>query len=120
MIVTVTHRIPPKEARAMVLRALRQHNYTGKTTEIAAWSELHTSVVRRAGMSLAKEDKLEAVLIPGRGKGEYRFTITQLDLFEDTKAPKKKFPSLKELMDRLVEVKTKLWFLNFTSKFRKT
>jgi hypothetical protein len=32
---------------------------------------------------LANESKIEAVLVPGRGKGEYRFTITQLDLFED-------------------------------------
>ena len=103
----------------MVLRALRKHNYTGKTTEIAAWSELHPSVVRRAGMALAKEDKVEAVLIPGRGKGEYRFTITQLDLFEDTKAPKKKFPSLKELMDELVQVKAKLFLLNLFAKFKK-
>jgi DNA-binding IclR family transcriptional regulator len=80
-------KIKPVEARAMVLDALRKHNYTGRTTEIAEWTELHASVVRRAGLTLANELKLEAALVPGRGKGEYRFTITQLDLFEDAKRP---------------------------------
>ena len=79
-------KVKPAEVRAMVLDALRKHNYTGRTTEIAEWTGLHASVVRRAGLTLANELKLEAALIPGRGKGEYRFTITQLDLFED--APK--------------------------------
>jgi hypothetical protein len=78
-------KIAPTEARAMVLQTLRKHNYTGKTTEIAEWAQMQSSVVRRAGLALAKESKIEAVLVPGRGKGEYRFTITQLDLFEDNK-----------------------------------
>jgi hypothetical protein len=73
----------PAEIRAVFLAALRSNNYTMKTTEIAAFTHLPTSVVRRCGLSLANESKIEAVLVPGRGKGEYRFTITQLDLFED-------------------------------------
>jgi len=78
-------KVKPAEVRAMVLDALRKHNYTGRTTEIAEWTELHPSVVRRAGLTLANELKLEAALVPGRGKGEYRFTIIQLDLFIDAK-----------------------------------
>jgi hypothetical protein len=73
----------PLEIRAMFLGALRTNNYTMKTSEIAAFTHLPTSVVRRCGLGLANESKIEAVLVPGRGKGEYRFTITQLDLFED-------------------------------------
>ena len=83
MIKPMPVKIAPAEARALVLATLRQHNYTGKTTEIAEWAQMHSSVVRRAGLALANENKMEAVLVPGRGKGEYRFTITQLDLFED-------------------------------------
>lgn len=73
----------PAEIRAVFLAALRSNNYTMKTTEIAAFTHLPASVVRRCGLGLANESKVEAVLVPGRGKGEYRFTITQLDLFED-------------------------------------
>ena len=75
----------PAEVRAMVLGALRLNNYTMRTSEIAAFTALPASVVRRSCLALANESKLEAVLVPGRGKGEYRFTITQLDLFEDNK-----------------------------------
>ena len=73
----------PAEVRAIFLAALRSNNYTMKTTEIATFTHLPASIVRRCGLGLANESKLEAVLVPGRGKGEYRFTITQLDLFED-------------------------------------
>jgi DNA-binding IclR family transcriptional regulator len=111
-------RIKPIEVRAMVLNALRKHNYTGKTTEIAEWVGLHASVVRRAGLTLANEDKLEAALVPGRGKGEYRFTITQLDLFEDGKKPKGSFPSLRQILDELTQVKTKLFLMNLFTRLR--
>ena len=81
----------PLEIRAMVLGALRTNNYSMKTSEIAAFTHLPASVVRRSCLSMANESKLEAVLVPGRGKGEYRFTITQLDLFEDTAVTKTRF-----------------------------
>jgi DNA-binding IclR family transcriptional regulator len=73
------------DVRELVLAQLRLHNYTGKTTEIAQWTGLQPSVVRRACLVMANNDEVEAVLVPGRGKGEYRFTITQLDLFLDAK-----------------------------------
>ena len=81
----------PAEVRALFLAALRSNNYTMKTTEIATFTHLSASMVRRAGLALANESKIEAVLVPGRGKGEYRFTITQLDLFEDTAVTKTRF-----------------------------
>jgi hypothetical protein len=81
----------PAEIRAVFLAALRSNNYTMKTTEIAAFTHLPASVVRRCGLGLANESKVEAVLVPGRGKGEYRFTITQLDLFEDAAVTKTRF-----------------------------
>ena len=84
-------KMAPAEVRALFLAALRSNNYTMKTTEIAVFTHLPASMVRRAGLSLAKESKIEAVLVPGRGKGEYRFTITQLDLFEDTAVTKTRF-----------------------------
>ena len=81
-------KIKPVEARAMVLEVLCKHNYTGRTTEIAEWTQLPPSVVRRAGLTLADENKLEAALVPRKaGRGEYRFTITQPDLLEDAKRP---------------------------------
>lgn len=74
------------DVREMVLAQLRLHNYTGKTTEIAQWTGLQPSVVRRACLIMANKNEIEAVIVPGRGKGEYRFTLTQLDLFLDAKA----------------------------------
>lgn len=81
----------PLEIRAMFLGALRTNNYTMKTSEIAAFTHLPASVVRRCGLKLLNESKIEAILEPGRGKGEYRFTITQLDLFEDATVTKTRF-----------------------------
>jgi hypothetical protein len=85
MIKPLPVKMAPAEVRALFLGALRTNNYSMKTSEIAAFTTLPISMVRRAGLALAKESKIEAVLVPGRGKGEYRFTITQLDLFEDNK-----------------------------------
>ena len=78
-------KVAAADAREMVLAQLRLHNYTGKTTELSEWTGLQGSVVRRAGLVMAAKNEVEAVLVPGRGKGEYRFTLTQLDLFYDTK-----------------------------------
>jgi hypothetical protein len=85
MIKPLPVKMAPAEVRALFLGALRTNNYSMKTSEIAAFTTLPISMVRRCGLGLANESKIEAVLVPGRGKGEYRFTITQLDLFEDNK-----------------------------------
>jgi len=82
-----TTRIKPEEARARVLAALRAHDYKGKTSELAEWTGMQSSVVRRAALFLASKNQIVSVLLPGRGKGEYLFHLSQLDLFEDQKPP---------------------------------
>jgi hypothetical protein len=79
-----TIRVKPEEARAKVLAALRAHDYRGKTSELAQWTGMQSSVVRRAGLFLASRLQLDAERVSGTGKGEYLFTLRQLDLFEDT------------------------------------
>ena len=80
-------RISPEDARAMILAQLRRNGYQGRTSELATWTGMPSSVVRRAGLYLAAKDKLQAELTPGRGAGEYLFRLTQLDLFEDGGRP---------------------------------
>ena len=82
-----TTRIKPEEARAKVLAALRAHDYKGKTSELAQWTGLPSSVVRRAGLYLASHLQVDAQRATGAAKGEYLFTLRQLDLFEDHKPP---------------------------------
>jgi hypothetical protein len=82
-----TTRIKPEEARAMVLAALRDNDYKGKTSELAQWTGLPSSVVRRAGLYLSSHLQLDAQRATGAAKGEYLFTLRQLDLFEDHKPP---------------------------------
>ena len=80
-----SRRIKPEEAREMILAQLRRNGYEGRTSELAQWTGLPSSVVRRAGLFLANELRLQAQLMPGRGSGEYVFKLTQLDLFQDAK-----------------------------------
>lgn len=80
-------RVKPEEARAMVLAALRAHDYKGSTSQLAQWTGLQSSVVRRAGLFLASRLQLDAERVSGTGKGEYLFTLRQLDLFEDQRVP---------------------------------
>ena len=78
-------RVRPEDARTAVLAALRAHNYKGKTSELAEWTGLQSSVVRRAALYLASNrQQLDVERVAGKGKGEYLFTLRQLDLFEDT------------------------------------
>lgn len=82
-----TTKLTPEHAREMVLAQLRAHQFQGRTSELAQWTGLPSSVVRRAGLYLAGKNFIDARLEPGRGKGEYVFTLIQLDLFADTKPP---------------------------------
>ena len=95
----MTSKATPAQVREMVLAQLRLHNYTGKTTELAQWTGLQPSVVRRCCLVMAGKNEVEAVLVPGRGKGEYRFTITQLDLFYDAKHKPTFWQKLKSLFN---------------------
>lgn len=80
-------KITPEHAREMVMAQLRAHHFQGRTSELAQWTGLPSSVVRRAGLYLAGKNIIDSRLEPGRGKGEYVFTLIQLDLFADTKPP---------------------------------
>lgn len=90
-------KVSPEEARAMVLAQLRKHDYKGKTSELAVWTGLPSSIVRRAALYLASKKQIVAVLLPGRGKGEYLFHLQQLDLFEDQPHPPSFWQRLKGL-----------------------
>ena len=94
-----TTRIKPEEARARVLAALRAHDYKGKTSELAQWTGLPSSVIRRAGLYLATRLQLDAQRATGASRGEYLFTLRQLDLFEDYKAPPTLWQRVKKLFN---------------------
>ena len=71
----------------MVLAALRANGYKGSTSQLAQWTGLPSSVVRRAALYLASDLLLNALRVSGKNKGEYLFTLHQLDLFLDQKPP---------------------------------
>jgi response regulator of citrate/malate metabolism len=73
------------QARKKVLDALRKNGYQAKTSELAKLTKMPISITRRAALYLAAHHQLHAEIIAGRGKGEYLFKLTQLDLFEDIK-----------------------------------
>lgn len=74
------------DAQKMILAYLRMSNYVPqRTSEIAKALNVQPSCIRRAGLYLAEHGMLRADLVPGRGRGEYLFTLEQLDLFDDHK-----------------------------------
>ena len=77
--------ITGEQARKKVLDALRKNGYQAKTSELAKMTKMPISITRRAALYLAAHHQLHAEIIAGRGKGEYLFKLTQLDLFEDVK-----------------------------------
>ena len=79
-------RIAAGDAQRMVMSYLRMCNYIPqRTSEISKALNVQSSCIRRAGLYLAAHGRLRAELVPGRGKGEYMFTLEQLDLFDDHK-----------------------------------
>ena len=79
-------KVAAADAQHMVLSYLRMCNYVPmRTSEISKALNVHSSCIRRAGLYLAAHGRLRADLVPGRGKGEYLFTLEQLDLFDDHK-----------------------------------
>ena len=62
-----------------------ENGYQAKTSELAKMTKMPISITRRAALYLAAHHQLHAEIIAGRGKGEYLFKLTQLDLFEDVK-----------------------------------
>ena len=93
-------KVAAADAQRMVMAYLRMSNYVPqRTSEIAKALNIHSSCIRRAGLYLASHGKLRADLVPGRGKGEYLFTLDQLDLFDDHKEEPKRslWQRIKEL-----------------------
>lgn len=84
-------KVAAADAQRLVLSYLRTANYVPqRTSEIAKALNIHSSCIRRAGLYLANHGRIRADLVPGRGKGEYLFTLEQLDLFDDHKEEPKR------------------------------
>ena len=104
-------KVAAADAQQLLMAYLRTGNYAPqRTSEISKALNIHSSCIRRAGLFLASRGKLRADLVPGRGKGEYLFTLEQLDLFEDYKEPTSRL-TLEGIRTAMAEVKTKFLML---------
>ena len=109
-------KVTAKDAQAMLLAHLRACNYIPqRTSELSKALNIQPSCIRRAGLALASRNVLQADLIKGRGKGEYLFTLQQLDLFYDQPTPGFSW-TLASLREALAEAKAKLLMLTFRRK----
>jgi hypothetical protein len=103
-------KVAAKDAQVAVMAYLRQCNYIPqRTSELSKALNIHPSCIRRAGLTLAASGRLRADLVKGKGRGEYLFTLEQLDLFDDYKEPPRL--SLIGIRNAMAEVKTKLLML---------
>lgn len=72
-------RNPSIDYRQQVMACLRKKPM--RTSELAEALGLEKIKVRQTGLRLQSEHSVRAEIIPGRGKGEYLFTMVQDDLF---------------------------------------
>ena len=72
-------RTPSFDYRQQVMACLRKKPM--RTSELAEALGLEKIKVRQTGLRLQSEHSVRADIIPGRGKGEYLFTMVQDDLF---------------------------------------
>lgn len=72
-------RAPSFDYRQQVMACLRKKPM--RTSELAEALGLEKIKVRQTGLRLQSEHSVRAEIIPGRGKGEYLFTMVQDDLF---------------------------------------
>ena len=72
-------RTPSFDYRQQVMACLRKKPM--RTSELAEALGLEKSKMRQTGLRLQSEHSVRADIIPGRGKGEYLFTMVQDDLF---------------------------------------
>ena len=72
-------RTPSFDYRQQVMACLRKKPM--RTSELAEALGLEKIKVRQTGLRLQSEHSVRAEIIPGRGKGEYLFTMVQDDLF---------------------------------------
>ncbi len=108
-------RMSSEEVQGAILAFLRQSNYVPqRTSEISKALSFQPSCVRRAGLALVSRGVLQADLVKGRGRGEYLFTLQQLDLFYDQKPATG--VSLARVREALAGVKTRLLMLTLRRK----
>ena len=108
--------VTAKDAQAMLLAHLRACNYIPqRTSELSRALNIQPSCIRRAGLALAARNVLQADLVKGKGRGEYLFTLQQLDLFYDQR-PEPSFWTLAGLQEALAKVKTQLLMLTLRRK----
>ena len=82
-------RTPSFDYRQQVMACLRKKPM--RTSELAEALGLEKIKVRQTGLRLQSEHSVRAEIIPGRGKGEYLFTMVQDDLFWQSMALKMTF-----------------------------
>ena len=82
-------RTPSFDYRQQVMACLRKKPM--RTSELAEALGLEKIKVRQTGLRLQSEHCVRADIIPGRGKGEYLFTMVQDDLFWQSMALKMTF-----------------------------
>ena len=85
----MTTRNPSIDYRQQVMACLRKKPM--RTSELAEVLGLEKIKVRQTGLRLQSEHSVRAEIIPGRGKGEYLFTMVQDDLFWQSMALKMTF-----------------------------
>ena len=82
-------RNPSIDYRQQVMACLRKKPM--RTSELAEVLGLEKSKMRQTGLRLQSEHSVRAEIIPGRGKGEYLFTMVQDDQFWQSMALKMTF-----------------------------
>ena len=82
-------RNPSIDYRQQVMACLRKKPM--RTSELAEALGLEKIKVRQTALLLQSEHSVRAEIIPGRGKGEYLFTMVQDDLFWQSMALKMTF-----------------------------
>ena len=82
-------RTPSFDYRQQVMACLRKKPM--RTSELAEALGLEKIKVRQTGLRLQSEHSVRADIIPGRGKGEYLFTMVQDDLFWQSMSLKMNF-----------------------------
>ena len=82
-------RNPSIDYRQQVMACLRKKPM--RTSELAEALGLEKIKVRQTALLLQSEHSVRAEIIPGRGKGEYLFSMVQDDLFWQSMALKMTF-----------------------------
>jgi len=82
-------RTPAIDYRQQVMACLRRKPM--RTSELAEALGLEKIKMRQTGLLLQSQNLARAEIVPGRGKGEYLFTLVQDDLFWQSTAMRMTF-----------------------------